>query len=259
MKTIKKVLIRIAYFYGKFNPKWLAGFLYYRRFKRKIDWINPTFFNEKLYWMSFYSNTEKWILLSDKYKVRQFLINKGYGRYLTYLYGVYENADLIDFSILPNQFVLKTNHGSGEVIVVKNKSKENLDKVKIEINNYLKTPFGYRTAEIHYLKIKPCIIAEQLLENDSVFSTSIVDYKFYCFGGEPKICGVFFDRNLLSHQKHSAFYDMSWHIRPEWKNQKKMDGPMLEIPCPKCFEEMKKICRELTSDFLYHRVCFFSG
>ncbi|WP_172594047.1 hypothetical protein [Helicobacter pullorum] len=36
--------------------------------------------------------------------------------FLPKLYAIYKNVDEIDFSVLPDSFVLKTNHDSGRVV-----------------------------------------------------------------------------------------------------------------------------------------------
>ena len=168
MKSILKIVLypvylfyrKYQYNYAKNNPKKWAEKLYKKNFGRPIDWKNPTEFNEKIRWMQFNTDTSEWSLLADKYRVREYISSKGYGHILIKLYGKWDKAEDIDFTSLPNSFILKTNHGSGEIIVVKDKSKANLEKIRIKMKNYLNTPFGIWSYEPHYLKIKPCIIAE---------------------------------------------------------------------------------------------------
>lgn len=242
----------------KENPKELASFLYRKTFGRSINWENPTEWNEKLRWLQFNTDTTAWSLLADKYLVRDYLQQRGYGDILTKLYGVWDKAEEIDFDALPQSFVLKTNHGYGEVLVVRDKTKISIEDVRDKINQYLNTPFGNETAELHYLTIPPRIIAEELLPADSSFSSSIVDYKFYCFSGKPLICGVYFDRNPLTHKTSSIFYDMDWKKRPEWKN------PILKqfntnVPKPKTFDLMKSTCESLCKDLPFCRLDFYEA
>lgn len=242
----------------KGNPKELASFLYERSFGRPINWDNPVEWNEKLRWLQFYTDISIWTLLADKYLVRNYLQQKGYKEILVKLYGIWYNAEDIDFNSLPQSFVLKTNHGYGEVIVVQDKSLVNVEEIRSKIQNYLDTPFGYETAETHYLKIRPCIIAEELLPSDSTFSSSIVDYKFYCFDGKPIICGVYFNRNSKTRKTSSVFFDMDWNIHHDWKNPnlKKED---VQIHRPITFELMKRTCRSLCCGMPFCRLDFYEA
>lgn len=242
----------------KSSPQELASFLYKRRFGRDINWNNPQEWNEKLRWLSFYTDTTLWTQLADKYNARKYVIEKGYGNILVKLYGVWSDANLINFDELPNSFVIKTNHGCGEVVVVKNKKNIDTEKLRKLMAKYLETPFGYETAEPHYLKIKPRIIAEELLSSDSTFSSSIVDYKFYCFNGEPVICGVFLNRDSKTHETTSVFFDMNWKQHPEWNNSKKKEYTK-QIPQPLNFELMKKACSDLCKSMPFCRLDFYES
>lgn len=252
-KLVRRVKSRLVLQYGRYNQKWLANYYYKHRFHRNIDWENPRGFNEKIKWMSFYSDTTIWSLCSDKYRVREYLFRKGYDHLLVKLYGVWENASEIDFDVLPNSFVLKTNHGCGDVIVVNDKNNVDRDAIVKRIQKYLDTTYGRETAETHYRRIKPCVIAEELLINDSNFSTSIVDYKFYCFSGKPVNCGVFYNRDPYTHQTTSAFFDMEWNFHPEWQRPDKSSKGS-PLPRPKNFDYMKRLCKELTSEFPFVRL-----
>lgn len=242
----------------KGNPKELASFLYERSFGRPINWDNPVEWNEKLRWLQFYTDTTIWSELADKFKVRNYVEQKGYGNHLVTFYGVWEHASDIDFTSLPESFVLKTNHGFGEVIVVEDKSKIDIEIIRAKMDEYVNTPFGNETAEIHYLKIQPRIIAEEYLVSDVSFSASIVDYKFYCFNGKPIICGVYFNRDPKTHKTSSVYYDMNWNRKPEWKNPK-LKQYDIEIPCPQNFDLMKKACKDMCNAFPFCRLDFYES
>lgn len=244
--------------YGKRHPMWLANRLYKKNFGRPINWMHPTEMNEKIRWMQFNTDTSKWTELADKYRVRDYVSQKGYGDILVPLLGVWDNADDIDFSKLPNSFVLKTNHGCGDVFVVRDKSKIELDNLRHKIQCFLDKPFGFETAELHYLHIKPCIIAEEMLPNDSGFSSSIVDYKLYCISGKPYCCAVFYDRDPVTHHTNSTFYDMQWKRHDEWRSGC-IQTPSKNIPRPKTFDRMIQACHDLTIEFPFVRLDFYEA
>lgn len=247
---------KAQYNYAKNNPKKWADKVHKRNFGYTIDWDNPRDLNEKIRWMQFNTDTSLWTTLADKYKVREYIETKGYEKILVKLYGKWDKADDIDFDKLPPSFVLKTNHGCGEVILVKDKSKADLHTIRKQMQKYLDTPFGVVNAEPHYLKIKPCIIAEELLNPETHISSSLIDYKFYCFHGIPQACAVFYDRNIELHQNQFSIYDLNWNKHPEW-GRKSLKSSMKDIECPKTLEQMIKACKDLASEFPFVRLDFY--
>lgn len=68
--------------------------------------------------------------LADKVKVREFVRDKIGSQYLTEMYGCWASADEIDFDLLPDSFVLKTNNGCASNIIVRGKNSIDIEKVK---------------------------------------------------------------------------------------------------------------------------------
>ena len=114
--------------------------------------------------------------LADKYKVRDYITEKGYGHMLTKLYGVWTDARSIDFDKLPNKFILKCNHDCGSYCLVDKSSEYDKQKIIKKLNHSLKNKYGYKFCEPHYNKIKPLVIAEEFLEEktDNPISTSLI-------------------------------------------------------------------------------------
>lgn len=252
MIIIKQIKKTCRFVLQKYYPQFWFERIYKKAYGHLYNWDNPQDLVEKQRWIQFMTDISDWSRLADKYRVREYLSEKGYDKILVPLYGKWDSANEIDFSSLPDSFVLKTNHGYGEVILVKDKSKVDIDKVRADIDNYLHTPFGYKKAETHYLKIKPCIIAEELLGQDGCFaSSSLVDYKFFTFHGQPKYCAVFFNRSMKTHHAQCQLYDMDWHLI------EKPEGEVVEIPRPTTFSRMIKACQDLSSQFPFVRMDFY--
>ena len=95
---------------------------YQRATGKELDLENPKTFNEKIQWLKLYDSTPIKTQLADKYLVRDWVKEKIGEEYLIPLLGVYDNFDEIDFDKLPEQFVIKCNHGCGYNIVVKDKA-----------------------------------------------------------------------------------------------------------------------------------------
>lgn len=256
LHPLYKIYYWIYFLYCKKYPKKVINTRYKHRYGRPIDWNNPKEMNEKIIWMQFNGDTSKWSELADKYKAREYLKNKGYKDILVPLLGVWANASDIDFNSLPCSFVLKTNHGYGDVIIVKDKSTINKEFVRHKIQSALQQTFGITTIEPHYTLIKPLIIAEQILNQHSCHSTSLIDYKFYCAGGEPICCGVFYDRDPLTHAANSTFYDLTWARHDEWKSTI-IKSQSKDIPKPVNLNRMISICKDLSHNFPFVRLDFY--
>lgn len=213
----KQILIKLVYnFLGKYFPKFLTSFRYKRIFKKKLNWNSPSNINEKINWLKFNTDTTKWSFLADKYRVREFIIEKGFEEILVNLYGKWDNVEQIEWDKLPNSFVLKMNNGSGDIIVCDDKSNLDFESVKDVFRSLLRKPFGYATAEPHYSYIKPCIIAEELLhpDNQATVSDTLIDYKIWCFNGKPE--SIWACRNRHKDSVEVALYDLDWNHHPEY-------------------------------------------
>ena len=229
---------------------WMCNYGY------KVDWNNPKNLNEKIEWLICYGDTSMWPILADKYKVRNWIKEKGYANLLTKIYGVWDDASIIDFDRLPDKFVLKCNHDSGSCYLI-DKSR-GFDKKRIvkDTNAHLRQKFGYRLCEPHYNKINPKVIAEEYLENDAPFSASLVDYKVWCFDGKPYCIFVAFSR---THEHiYTNVYDLNWQVHPEWSvfSDHYMDGGGV-VPRPIVLDEMLKVASDLSKGFPEVRVDFY--
>ena len=244
----------VYYAYIKAFPKRHAAQIFKEMFGRPIDWNKPTILSEKGRWIQFKTDTSYWSILADKYKVRDYYCNIGLADYIPQLYGVWNKASDIDFKNLPDKFVLKTNHGCGEVVVVHDKSKIDESKIKQLMQQYLVTQYGVWTAEPHYLKIPPVIIAEELLPNTCPVSTTMVDYKIFCSWGKPIFLDVCYDRNPQTHHAQETWYDIDWIKHDEWHTGKYVPK---DIPRPSSLEVMYDICAKISHNMPLVRIDFY--
>ncbi|WP_415654034.1 ATP-grasp fold amidoligase family protein, partial [Salinicoccus roseus] len=72
----------------------------------------PERFTEKIQYYKLYCREEMMTRLADKAQARNYIKSKNLEEILIPLYGIYNNADEIDFDKLPNRFVIKLNNGS---------------------------------------------------------------------------------------------------------------------------------------------------
>lgn len=226
--------------------------IYYKKMKKKLRLRNPKTFNEKLQWLKLYDKNPVYTKLVDKYEVRNYIAKTIGEEYLIPLIGVWDKFDKIDFSKLPNEFVLKCNHDSGGLVICKDKSKLNIEEVRNKIEKSLKSNYYYSWREWPYKNVKPLIVCEKFIKDKE--TNDLCDYKFYCFSGEVKYCQVIRERGL---EEKIDFYDCNWN---------KMEFTGLHAPNkpyphsniihdkPQQYEEMIKIAQKLSSDFPFVRV-----
>lgn len=224
---------------------------YKRRTGKTLNLENPKTFNEKMQWLKIYDSTPVKTKLADKYEVRQWVKEKIGEEYLIPLLGVWDSFDDINFSSLPDKFVLKANHGSHWNIIVKDKSKLNIAKAKKSFDKWLKRDYSYKAGlELHYRGIRPKIIAEQFVSDSN---NQLNDYKVLCFNGEPKF--VWLDCGRYTKYRTKNIYDINWNLQPfamSYKNSKQ------EIPAPENLSKMVDLARILCKDFSFVRVDFYN-
>lgn len=230
--------------------------LQYRiKFGRWPNLKNPQRYTEKiqLYKLK-YRNPEIHTCV-DKYRVKEYIQSKYPGLNVPKLYGVYDNAEDIDFDSLPQKFVLKTNDGGGanNVIVCRDKSQLHWEDTVKRANSWLNVKDVNPGREWAYTGIpKSVIMVEELLENSVNPEAGIEDYKFFCFNGKP-----FFIQHdgmrLTDHRKN--YYDLQWNVL---KLQTDYDNFDDVVPKPANLEGMIVFAKELSREFPHVRVDFYN-
>lgn len=234
------------------NPKAYVEIMYFKRFKKKLNLKNPKGFNEKILWLIInkYGSDPLVIQSADKYRLREFAYSRmgeKAGAILPKLYGAYDDANDINFDLLPNEFVLKCNHGSGMNIICTSKDTFDREKAIEKLNSWLKEDFGVIYYEPHYQKMKRKIIAEEYIRTTAGVLPN--DYKIYCFDGVAKIILVCSER---SEKLRLEWYDLDWNILDI--GVKPNQGRATR---PKCLSEMIRLAETLSKGFPYVRVDFY--
>ena len=109
-----------------------------------LDLENPKTFNEKIQWLKLYDSTSIKTKLADKYLVREWVAERIGEEYLIPLLGVWDSFDEIDFDALPDQFVLKANHGSGYNYIVEDKAKFCIEDARKKFERWIREEFSFR-------------------------------------------------------------------------------------------------------------------
>ncbi|MBN2843099.1 MAG: hypothetical protein JXM68_08415 [Sedimentisphaerales bacterium] len=190
--------------------------------------------------------------------MRRYVAEKVGTDYLVPLLGCYNSAAAVDFDGLPQQFVLKSNHGSSQVKIVKDKSQLDIEGTREELANWLDTDFYRFTKERQYKDISRKIIVEKLLTTSD--GQIPYDYKFHCFNGVVRSIQVDLDR-FNGHKRN--FYDRNWVLQPfiyckfgRLGNPKHPQGR--PVPRPEQLGLMMELAEKLASGQSYVRVDMYS-
>ncbi|MBQ8529368.1 MAG: glycosyl transferase [Clostridia bacterium] len=215
----------------------------------KINLDNPRTYNEKLQWLKLHNRKPEYTRMVDKYEAKRYVAEKIGEEYIIPTLGVWDKFEDIDFDSLPDSFVLKCTHDSGGLVICYDKAKLDLDYAKNKINKSLKQNYYWRGREWPYKNVKPRIIAEKFMVDGE--SECLTDYKFFCFGGEPKFMYRSMDK---AKDPRTDFFDMDYN-----RLDMRMRDPNSDTvpPMPECFEEMKRLSRILSAGIPHLRVDFY--
>lgn len=226
--------------------------LYKNRMKKKLDLTNPKTYNEKLQWLKLYNRKPEYTVMVDKYAVKGY-VEKIIGKeYIIPTLGVWEHFDDVDFDKLPDQFVLKCTHDSGGLVICKDKESLNKEKAKKQIEHCLKRRYFLNTREWPYKDVKPQIIAEKYMVDESGYE--LKDYKFFTFDGKVKAMFIATDRGSES-ETCFDFYDCNFEYLP-FKNGH--PNAKKKIIKPENFDKMIELAEKLGKDIPHARIDFYN-
>lgn len=211
---IHKAIVFILAHCGTIGIKIHHAFIYYQTRGHLPNFKHPKDLSEKLLSSMHKKSFLKFAEYADKVKVRDFVKAKGLEEILLTHYGVWENAEDINFEGLPESFALKTNNGSGGHKFCKNKWAINRSEYVRDLNEALKLKESIYTWEPHYKQIQPLIFCEELIDTGS--DSWPTDYKFTCLNG--RIVDVFV---AVEREKEAKFFtfDQNWNILPYIKKE----------------------------------------
>ena len=218
--------------------------------RKPLDLKDPKSFSEKLIFLKLYCyNKDPLVrICADKYAVREYLTKIGYKKYLNDLLYVYDDADSIDFSVLPERFVLKWNFGASYNIICSNIKKLDIEKTRKQLKQWGKEKYHLYNGEMQYKGIKKRIVCERFLGDNSGKIPD--DYKLFCFNGKVRAIFVMSGRG---EDMHTMFMSPDWKVIGNTKKYKKLD----DLRRPECLSEMIEFAENISKKFPFVRVDLF--
>lgn len=217
---------------------------------KKLNLDNPKGFNEKLQWLKLYDHNPAYIEMVDKIDAKKYVAHIIGEEFIIPTIQVWDSVEEIDFSSLPNKFVIKCSHDSGSVVVCKDKNQLNIKEVKKKLQHGMRRNLYYWGREWPYKSVKPRILAEKYLDDGN---KELIDYKFMCFNGKVK-CLFTVTNRFSGGNMHVTFYDIDWNIMPFARHYGVDSAP---IDKPKSFDKMVELSEKLSTGLTFARIDFY--
>ncbi len=244
--------VRQHYYRVFFSDEKMVRYIYKKRFGREPNLQDPQTFAEKIQWLKLNWYDELAVKCADKFLVREYIESRIGAEYLNDLLGVYEDIEKIDISALPDQFVLKGTHGSHFNIICRDKTKLDWKLEKAKLKRWSTINYYWQNREWVYRDLKPAFIVEKFLDDKS--GSSLTDYKFYCFNGDPAFCQVIKNRGK---NESIDFYDLNWEHLP-FTGLRRIPFADSKISKPEGYEKMVELARALAQSFPFVRADFYN-
>ncbi len=226
--------------------------IYFLKTKKILHWNNPVLLNEKLQWLKVYDRKPLYTQLVDKYEVKKYVSEIIGNEHIIPTLGIWEKAEDISWDTLPEKFVLKCTHDSHSVVIC-DKSK-GIEKEKIQnfLNECLNRNLFWLAREWPYKNVSPRIIAEEFLETQN--GEELIDYKFYCYGGEPKY--FMYSLGEATHNPKNHKFDMNKESI-DYYFKKEPSIPLNKVKLPANIDEMIEIVNKIKLDCPHVRIDLF--
>ncbi|MFP4616185.1 MAG: ATP-grasp fold amidoligase family protein [Thiohalorhabdus sp.] len=153
----------------------------------------PRTFNEHIQARKLFDRDPVYTRLADKLEVREYVAREAGSDYLPALYWQGEDIREAPRADLPPRFVIKSNHAVGTVILVESPAEVDWAEVGRQTRGWLEMDISTLMGEWHYRWIPPRLYIEELLPAPAGQSAP-VDYKIFCFGGQPVFIEVMLGR-----------------------------------------------------------------
>lgn len=255
---IKKVLQYFRHQLIRYNLPLGLRVLHYYYFHSFLHLRDPKTISEKIQWMKIhlygYDQDPIYMQCADKYRVREYVRACGCEDLLNDLIAVYDTPEEIDWNELPQQFALKWNFGNGYNIICQNKEHLDISKTLKQLRAWGKEEPWLKTGEVQYKQTKRKLIVEKFIEAERGILP--VDYKIYCFHGEPYLLFTAEERGMGKETKFYYFY-LDWSLKCCIPNTLEEREKALQIPPPHHLKEMIASARQLSSRFPFVRVDFY--
>jgi len=180
----------------------------HRRYHGKFaPLLFPRTFTERMVHRKMFGRAPILSLVSDKYAARGYIEERVGPGMAPVLHFATQNPGEIPWQDLPRQYVVKPNHCSGAVRIVRDSTAVDTAELTALGKRWLALDFYRQTREWVYKHLPRHILIEELIDDGS--GAAPADYKFFCFHGQPVMIQV--DTGRFSGHRR-AFYSAEWEL-----------------------------------------------
>jgi hypothetical protein len=241
LPKIKRKIFKV--FYNSLNDYWYARVRFIKSHRYIPNFKNPKSFSEKINHIKLYKINKLREKIVDRIWVREYIKQKAPECKLIENLWVGKEFTKEVWNSLPQEFVIKGNHGSGMVKVVDKKENSFLEILDLT-KTWMIADYAKLGREWFYSKVEPLIIVEEKLK----FKNDVPpDFKFFCFNGRVEIIQVDTER-FIKHKRD--LYDRYFNIldvKYIFERGQKIEKPLI-------YDQAVKIAEELSQDFDFIRV-----
>ena len=236
--------------FDRFSDELYIKIMYFGNFGKWINLKKPKEFNEKIQWLKLHQRNPEYTDMVDKYAVKQYVTDRVGKQYVIPTYGVWDSVDAIDFDALPEQFVLKTTHDCGGVVICKNRSKLDIAAAKEKLRRHMGRNYYLHGREWPYKNVKPRILAEAYMQDGENLVLPV--YKVFNFGGEPKIIQAI--QNDKTKDETIDYFDADWNLLDLRQN---FPNSAVPLEKPQQLEQMLQLSKKLSQGFPFIRTDWY--
>lgn len=191
--------------------------IYLKVFKRLPNLKHPRTFNEKIAWRKLYQHDNRFTLFADKIAAKREVAELIGKHYIIDSLWIGDNPNDIPFDELEPPYVIKTNHGSGNNIFVRDKTEIDRRQVIGTLKKQLKHVYGKKYREWAYIDIRPQILIEKMMLTPE--GSVPEDFKFFVYDGQVHFIHVDYSR-FQGHKRNVYSRDYRLlDVMPEHKEQ----------------------------------------
>lgn len=217
---------------------------------RAPDLLRPRRYTEKVQWRKLFDLDPRYAMFCDKLATRG-LIAARFGADLVPPLLWTGTPETLPLDTLAPPYVLKSNHASGQVVMVEAGDRPDRAALQATTAAWLARNHGSDSNEPGYGAVTPRLLIERTVRNAAGAPPD--EQRIFVFHGTARVVNTVFVED--GRVRNGAFHTPDWQ-RLNWHFTRLVDRP---FPRPPCLDAMLRIAEALGQELDHVRVDFFDG
>jgi hypothetical protein len=201
-------------------PRHVANtYVFLRAHRRLPDYAEPVSFNDKVQWRKLFDRNPLFPVFVDKLAVRAYVGERAPAVKFAPILWSGSDPDAIPYADLPERFVIKPNHRSGDSLFVRSRKGLDRERIAAACRRWLHRLYGRGRREWANQVVEPRLLVEELLTTgpDPAYSR---DYRCHVFDGV--VAAVLVNPGRISEMAHrfvgtALIFDRAWNRLPYYR------------------------------------------